>query len=57
MVRIEAVEWAIPHWSARRTMPKVIQRLLREEKRLQVKRRPINGTKPERVYCFKLPGD
>jgi hypothetical protein len=57
MVRVHAIERAIPHWSARRTMPEVIERLVREEKRLQVKRRLIKNTKPELVYCFKLPND
>lgn len=57
MVRVNAIERVIPHWSARRTMPEVIERLVREEKRLQVKRRLVTGQKPELVYCFKLPSD
>lgn len=57
MVRVSAIERVIPHWSARRTMPEVIERLVREEKRLQVKRRLVTGQKPELVYCFKLPSD
>ncbi|PCG15433.1 hypothetical protein COA07_00015 [Sphingomonas adhaesiva] len=55
MVRVSAIERVIPHWSARRTMPEVMERLVREEKRLQVKRRLVTGQKPELVYCFKLP--
>ncbi len=56
-VRVSAIERVIPHWLARRTMPEVMERLVREEKRLQVKRRLVTGQKPELVYCFKLFSD
>ncbi|WP_334656624.1 hypothetical protein [Sphingomonas panaciterrae] len=55
MVRSQAINRVFPNWTARLSTPEVQARLIREDTRIQVRRRLVAGEPQELTYSFRLP--